>query len=540
MTLPPLAPLPAASYSICCPLMARRGGLPVTLREFFAPVSKLGQVLVPLFRGLDRALVGLAALFGALQPDRARRFGQMTGVFLVILLVALLSPPLLSLLVLLFGYVGVLAVGRAWVANEKLRVRIVKKLADGDPDALPDLRWSALWSALQLVWVLPLLFDQLQREFHLFRDPDTHFLTWLAWTFDAYSRAAIDGLGFGEYIHPIVPATTGGKAVGLLKTLTVDYLLIQGFVRLFAIAAIVKDGVGALRTDPEMSRRVGRRAVLPLEAKLGDPEVKVRAHAALVLGQLGDVRAVEPLARALADPSPEVRVEAAHALGALKDVRAIEPLTAALRDPDLNVRTEVGHALVAVGGPDTLEPLLRLLSGSESAEARAGAAKVLGRVGGAAAVEPLSAALRNPDEEVSRAAAEALGQLKDPRALEPLARTLDDAAAPAWLRYDVARALEALGDWRAVPALLRALQAPDPALRRLAAQALGVLRSPEALPGLLQALDDEQAGVREAVAETLGRLGEAAAVGPLTDALADPEPAVREAVAEALGRLKGG
>ena len=32
-------------------------------------------------------------------------------------------------------------VGRAWVANEKQRARIAKKLVEGRPDEMPDLRW---------------------------------------------------------------------------------------------------------------------------------------------------------------------------------------------------------------------------------------------------------------------------------------------------------------------------------------------------------------------------------------------------------------
>lgn len=57
------------------------------------------------------------------------------------------------------------------------------------------------------------------------------------------------------------------------------------------------------------------------------------------------------------------------------------------------------------------------------------AARALGEIGGGDAVEPLVAALRDPREDVRRAAAGALGRIGDERAVEPLSRTLDDSYA---------------------------------------------------------------------------------------------------------------
>jgi hypothetical protein len=44
-------------------------------------------------------------------------------IYVVIYLVALLPVPVLPLVALAVGYVGVIAVGQAWVANEKQRAR---------------------------------------------------------------------------------------------------------------------------------------------------------------------------------------------------------------------------------------------------------------------------------------------------------------------------------------------------------------------------------------------------------------------------------
>lgn len=74
----------------------------------------------------------------------------------------------------------------------------------------------------------------------------------------------------------------------------------------------------------------------------------------------------------------------------------------------------------------------------------------------AGAPEPLAAALKDSEFSVREAAAEALGQLKDTRAVEPLIAALKDddwgVAAAA------AEALGKLSDPRAVQALIAALE----------------------------------------------------------------------------------
>ncbi|RMF83541.1 MAG: NACHT domain-containing protein, partial [Nitrospirae bacterium] len=72
---------------------------------------------------------------------------------------------------------------------------------------------------------------------------------------------------------------------------------------------------------------------------------------------------------------------------------------------------------------------------------------------------------------------------------------------------------------------------------RRAAEALGKLGDPRAVEPLLQALGDESRGVRRAAAEALGKLGDPRAVEPLLQALGDRYSDVRLAAAEALGKL---
>jgi len=78
-----------------------------------------------------------------------------------------------------------------------------------------------------------------------------------------------------------------------------------------------------------------------------DASLKVRAQAALVLGQRGAREALPTLLHALrADESPAVRIAAASALARVGDAGGKEPLEAAARaDPDPGVRTAAQKAL---------------------------------------------------------------------------------------------------------------------------------------------------------------------------------------------------
>lgn len=84
-----------------------------------------------------------------------------------------------------------------------------------------------------------------------------------------------------------------------------------------------------------------------LDALRKDSSLKVRAQAALVLGQRGAVDAVPALATALLeDRAPAVRTAAAAALGRIGDPSALQALESAERDDaDEEVREAAGRAL---------------------------------------------------------------------------------------------------------------------------------------------------------------------------------------------------
>jgi hypothetical protein len=145
---------------------------------------------------------------------------------------------------------------------------------------------------------------------------------------------------------------------------------------------------------------------------------------------------------------------------------------------------------------------------------------------------------------------EALGKLKDPRALEPLIQTLADENPE--IRWDSAISLGGLDDKRAIPALRKALEDNDKYVRYGAASALSkigwipsdnhekallfmgmqewwVLKQmgKQAVPALAVALQDRESSVRLKVIETLGEIHDKDSAPLLIRALGDENADVR-------------
>ncbi|HKZ98480.1 MAG TPA: HEAT repeat domain-containing protein [Thermoplasmata archaeon] len=163
-------------------------------------------------------------------------------------------------------------------------------------------------------------------------------------------------------------------------------------------------------------------------------------------------------------------------------------------------------ALLVRLGPVTVPALLKVLTGAKTATERRGAADALGRIGDSRAVPPLVRALEDPGMSVRRAAMVAL------------------------LR------LEAMD---AVPRIILRLRDPSGGVRVLAALVLGKFQDPRAVPALIEALGDPRWYVRQSAATALGEIGDLRAVGPLERATRDPRKAVARAAAAALRSMRG-
>jgi hypothetical protein len=261
------------------------------------PFAAVGRA----FSALDRGFVWLATPFGVRVRDPRKRYPILLGVFALLHGLGSLNARWTPLVALGVGYIGVIAIGRAWVVNEKQRTDIAKKLKDGNPDDLPDLRWTALVSALQLLILFPLLFYQLQRHFDLFKvHDDATALSWFWFAIDkTYLKALPDWtVLYGVHITSIEIDSSWGRHAILLSRLTFDYILIQGLLRLLAIRTTIRVAVAVVKTDPDIAVRVGRRAIPALIRTLQDPDPKIRGAAANALTQLGETDAIAALGNA--------------------------------------------------------------------------------------------------------------------------------------------------------------------------------------------------------------------------------------------------
>jgi len=181
------------------------------------------------------------------------------------------------------------------------------------------------------------------------------------------------------------------------------------------------------RQPVEILASIGKPAVQPLISQLRGPDPLVRRQSAEALGEIGDPRAVNPLIDLLSDPDALIRRHAGQALGKIKAPRAVAPLTSVLGDPDeeWHVRGSAAEALGRIGDPNAVEFLARALMDSHW-NVQSESAKALGKIGDRRAVEPLILALKDKDAAVRCNAAEALGKIRDERAVEPLRAALVD------------------------------------------------------------------------------------------------------------------
>jgi len=172
--------------------------------------------------------------------------------------------------------------------------------------------------------------------------------------------------------------------------------------------------------------------------------------AVLELGRLGNDKAIELLIGAL-DRRDGVTRSAARELGRVRDERAILPLVGLLGDESIN--QAAAEALLAFGNK-AVAPLIDVLQ-TGNGHARQAAAFALGELRDKRAVEPLILVVQTDDEYAVRTAAvTALGQIKDSRAIWILVATLrmrdettpERQAALEQLRHATTLAMRKIGD----------------------------------------------------------------------------------------------
>jgi serine/threonine-protein kinase len=222
----------------------------------------------------------------------------------------------------------------------------------------------------------------------------------------------------------------------------------------------------------------------PLTTLLRDPDLMVQTRAIEAMIKINDPTAVRDLLDILQDESEHARRAAVEVLNAIGDARAIKDLLHAMKDQDWWVRVRAADALGAIGGPKVIEAVLNLLDDEDEFMRRC-AVEILNTTKDPRAFDRLVTALDDPDWWVRERALDALANMRDARAVPAIVRLLetDNEGTPVAIR-----ALAAIGDTGAAPAIATKLAATDEAIVREAIGALETLTDDKTASAVLAAL----------------------------------------------------
>ena len=403
---------------------------------------------------VDEMLVRFSRLFGTGIHSAFTQYTVLLFTFGIIHAIAFYLTSLLAWIVLWLGFLGVLGVGRAWVANEKLRTRIARKLSDADPDELPDLRVSALLSSLQLFIIIPLLMKSSHEMFGLYLVPDdVTIFDWMLLGVDLLFRSILDWSEiYGVKMSAIELDSIGGRHLVMAFLLTIDFILIQGIVRIFSIRRTISEGVAAAVRDPEMAYRLGSRAVPSLLEMLDDKSVTGQdcKHVIEALAVLREQRACDsiidrfededthttavaamvaighlpPLLDALLSSSSETRKGALTAIKRMAHSDAIPALQSAMKEAGGVEREKIVRAFGSTG-TEAHPHLFAALSDSEK-NVQLAALQGLTLDQSEALMMKLIEMAEHSDPDIRLAAVDAMQRFSDGRVVGPLANALED------------------------------------------------------------------------------------------------------------------
>jgi HEAT repeat protein len=267
------------------------------------------------------------------------------------------------------------------------------------------------------------------------------------------------------------------------------------FIAVLLLAACAERGPLDLEALSGKARGGDAAAFRELVSLLAVADNGVSGRAYAILVEIGEP-AIPFLAERIAAADNEQREHVIAALGNLKVARAVPEIARVLADRKLGRRYIAAWALGQIGAPEGVPALVAALD-DDDAEVRKHATRSLIKLN-QAAVPALIDALPKASPRAEAGAVRALGDIADPRALEPL---LARAEGPN--RPEVILALGKLKDRRAESALIGGLVDPDWRVRMNAAMALGPVGGPACVAPLRRTLEDEVHVVREWSARSL-------------------------------------
>lgn len=300
---------------------------------------------------------------------------------------------------------------------------------------------------------------------------------------------------------------------------------------------------GVRRKASEALIEIGEPAVAPLIKALKNANPITREWVIRTLGEIKNRKAIKPLIKTLRkDEKSWIRERAAEALAKIGDKKTVKPLIQALKDEDRGVRGKAAEALGNIGNPTAVEPLIKALEEDrdDSGHVQACIAKALGKIRDPRAVDPLIKQLNEHNTLWWKIKwAEIQEWSKTKRTREKIALPMRQHLETGIRRGVQIRAIQALGEIRdpkAIEPLIKKLGDPLHEIWQATVEALIKMGEPAVEP-LIQALKDEKWDVRAGAARSLGGIGDNKAVEPLIQALKDRNLTVRIHATEALVKI---
>lgn len=317
-----------------------------------------------------------------------------------------------------------------------------------------------------------------------------------------------------------------------------------------------------------------KESIKPLLVIAGDRNVEIRYMVARAFGVFDDKLLIDPLLKLLKDDSAKVRYRAAMSLMSHRHEKIIQPLIDALGDPDENVRYWAAKAAAKIGDEQTILKLRQCLSSQEwivrkaaadalaeigppalkylyetlergGDDARFWAVKTVGRIGEQSSTTVLVPFLADRNQDVQTAAVEALGNISDSRAINPLVSLLQ--GEDSHLKHHIKVALCKIGD-KCIAHLVKVLSSSSWSARRTAAQVLGEIGG-RSIEFLLSELKKNKAAEASDgvtlnddavywIIEALGEIGDKVVTLTLVEMLHHPKSDIKIAAVRALGKIR--
>ncbi|MBI4872756.1 MAG: PilT/PilU family type 4a pilus ATPase [Candidatus Riflebacteria bacterium] len=228
----------------------------------------------------------------------------------------------------------------------------------------------------------------------------------------------------------------------------------------------------------------------------------------------------------------ELRTFAIRSLGRLRFPEAVPVLVDMLNSPDYATREEAARVLAEQ--PDDSVGAVRHLLNSGTADQKFWAFKILAKVMGVKAVEPLTKILKSPgDEQQGAYALAALKEIRHPAVIPTLVGLLSHESW--YYRAEAAEILQGLSQM-AVPELKRLLDSENPDVRFWCMKILREILAADVVPLLERSIQSDQKSTRYSAVLTLAGLRDSSAARLLIRCFQDDAWVIRKLASDSLGR----